>query len=210
MRKHCSNLKSEEENKSWSHLQSPLSFLGKLFFSCYFHPHLPMWWNTCWSKYIIALKHPLPLPGRPEFFLNAVQCHPLTVISLSSMISMNLSFSICQKLSTVSQNQVHTNPTLIPCAQCTPCKASVLATFLLTLWGDWTNDFGAVGHQLWKYYIYAKQLKSLVEFVKFQALHTQAEQSCIVLIKQVFPVHTNRKLVSQIHCHCHCSSHCIK
>ena len=27
----------------------------------------------------------------------------------------------------------------VPCAQCTPCKASVLVTFLVTLW-DWTYD----------------------------------------------------------------------
>ena len=32
----------------------------------------------------------------------------------------------------------------VPCAQCTPYKASVLVTFLVTLW-DWTYDFGAVG-----------------------------------------------------------------
>ena len=32
----------------------------------------------------------------------------------------------------------------VPCAQCTPCKASVLVTFLVTLW-DWTYDYGAVG-----------------------------------------------------------------
>ena len=37
----------------------------------------------------------------------------------------------------------------VPCAQCTPCKASVLVTFLVTLW-DWTYDFGAVGHPLYQ------------------------------------------------------------
>ena len=37
----------------------------------------------------------------------------------------------------------------VPCAQCTPCKASELVTFLVTLW-DWTYDFGAVGLPLYQ------------------------------------------------------------
>ena len=36
-----------------------------------------------------------------------------------------------------------------PCAQGTPCKTSVLVTFLVTLW-DWTYDFGTVGHPLYQ------------------------------------------------------------
>ena len=38
---------------------------------------------------------------------------------------------------------------MVPCAQCTPCKASVLVTSLVTLW-DWTYDFGGVGHPLYQ------------------------------------------------------------
>ena len=47
----------------------------------------------------------------------------------------------------------------VHCAQCTPCKASVFVTFLVTLW-DWTYDFGAVGHPLYRCNVLCKAASS--------------------------------------------------
>ena len=46
-------------------------------------------------------------------------------------------------------------------AQCTPCKASVLVSFLLTL-TEWTYDFGAAGTPL--YQCQCAMQGSMVEF----------------------------------------------
>ena len=63
----------------------------------------------------------------------------------------------------------------VPCAKCTPCKASVSVTSLVTLW-DWAYVWLWCTGPPTLPMRYAKQLKSLVEFLEFQALQTQAEQ----------------------------------
>ena len=47
----------------------------------------------------------------------------------------------------------------IPYAQCTPCKASVRVTFLVTLW-DWAYDFGAVHNVYFVKYIFPRNRTS--------------------------------------------------